>query len=51
MQHPTITPKRKPAAGTIRGGLDFVRTTTRLISGKDNRHEFIRLGRARRKVR
>ena len=36
-----ITPKEKPAAATDHGGLELVWTTTRLIHGKDNRHEFI----------
>ncbi len=35
-----ITPKEKPAA-VDRDGLNFVWTTTRLNSGKDNRYDLL----------
>lgn len=36
-----IISNEEPAAGTIRGGLKFVWTTTRSTRGKDNRHEYV----------
>ncbi len=36
-----ITSNEKPTAATDRGGLDFVWTTTRLHSGKDNRYDLL----------
>ena len=38
MPAPITLIDEKPAARTNHGGLDFARTTTRLIHGKDNRH-------------
>ncbi len=37
----TTTPNEEPAGAMDHGGLEFVLTTTRLNSGKDNRYDLL----------